>query len=609
MSMLWQLAKNCLALGLAGLLAAPAALSAEYLGPTAVIASRDGRRLFVANSDARQIAIVDAATGKVVRSVPLQAKPTGMVSSLDRTRVYVTCAAPKGTVVMLETGSGKLIESVSVGHTPMGPAVAPDGKQLYVCNRFDNNVSVIDLTGRREVARIPVSREPVAAAVTPDGKLLYVANLLPQDRSDLPNVAAAVTVIDTASRKTVNIRLPNGSSSVRGICVSPDGKHAYAVHVLARYQLPVIQADRGWMNTNAMSVFDAPAKKLIGTVLLDDVDRGAANPWGVTMTADGKTLLVSHSGTHELSVIDSGGLLDKLASATATGTAAETPNDLAFLVGLRERIRLQGNGPRGLVAVGSKVYAAEYFSDSLAVVDLKASGASVVSRIALGPRPRPTVQRRGEMLFHDAEIGFQYWQSCSTCHPDARADGLNWDLPNDGLGNPKNTRSLLLVDQRGPTMALGVRSSAEDAVRAGIAHVLFAVQPEEDVAAIVAYLKSLEPVPSPRLVEGKLSPAAERGKAVFFGPKVDCARCHAPPVYCDQKSHRVASLGRYDQPDDTFTTACLIEVWRTAPYMHDGQYLTIKELLVHGRHGLHRHGSNDLSDQEIDDLIEFVLSL
>jgi cytochrome c peroxidase len=255
------------------------------------------------------------------------------------------------------------------------------------------------------------------------------------------------------------------------------------------------------------------------------------------------------------------------------------------------------------------VFATEYFSDSLAVVDLDASGARHVGQIALGPRPQPTVQRRGEMLFHDAEVGFQHWQSCSTCHPDVRADGLNWDLINDGLGNPKNTRSLLLVDQRGPTMALGVRTSAEDAVRAGIAHVLFAVRPDDDVAAIGAYLKSLVPVASPYLVDGKLSPAAERGKAVFFGEKVDCARCHVPPVYCDQKSHRVASLGRYDQPSDTFTTACLIEVWRTAPYMHDGQYLTIKELLVKGRHGLRRHGSNDLSDQEIDDLVEFVLSL
>jgi mono/diheme cytochrome c family protein len=424
-----------------------------------------------------------------------------------------------------------------------------------------------------------------------------------------PDVAAVVTVIDTASRATVNIPLPNGSSSVRGICVSPNGKHAYAVHVLSRYQLPATQADRGWMNTNAMSIFDAPAKKLLGTVLLDNVDQGAANPWGVTTTADGKMLLVSHSGSHELSLIDTEGLIDELAKVSAMRAAAEVPNNLAFLVGLRQRIRLKGNGPRGLAAVGSKVYAAEFFSDTLAIVDLEPSGAKPVSQAALGPRPQPTMQRRGEMLFHDAELGFQHWQSCSTCHPDAWAAGLNWDLLNDGLGNPKNTRSLLLVQQRGPTMALGVRTSAEDAVRAGIAHVLFAVRPEEDVVAIDAYLKSLEPIPSPYLVDGKLSPAAERGKTVFFGSKVDCTRCHFPPIYCDKKAHNVESLRRYDQLADTFTTACLVEVWRAAPYMHDGQYPTIKKMLVRGRHGLRRQGSLELSDAEIDDLSEFVLSL
>ena len=61
------------------------------------------------------------------------------------------------------------------------------------------------------------------------------------------------------------------------------------------------------------------------------------------------------------------------------------------------------------------------------------------------------------MLFNDAEICFQHWQSCASCHPDARVDGLNWDLMNDGLGNPKNTRSMLLVHQGGPAMSLGVR--------------------------------------------------------------------------------------------------------------------------------------------------------
>jgi hypothetical protein len=43
--------------------------------------------------------------------------------------------------------------------------------------------------------------------------------------------------------------------------------------------------------------------------------------------------------------------------------------------------------------------------------------------------------------------------------------------------------------------------------------------------------------------------------------------------------------------------------------MHDGQYLTIKELLVQGRHGLKGAETRTLSEQEVDDLVEFVLSL
>ena len=74
---------------------------------------------------------------------------------------------------------------------------------------------------------------------------------------------------------------------MRGICVSPDGKYAYVVHILARYQMPTTQLERGWMNTNAMSIIDVAAKKLINTVLLDDIDLGAANPgaWPARPTA------------------------------------------------------------------------------------------------------------------------------------------------------------------------------------------------------------------------------------------------------------------------------------------------------------------------------------
>jgi hypothetical protein len=46
-------------------------------------------------------------------------------------------------------------------------------------------------------------------------------------------------------------------------------------------------------------------------------------------------------------------------------------------------------------------------------------------------------------------------------------------------------------------MWLGVRSDMDEAVRAGIEHILFTNQPPEVSTAIDAYLKSLKPVPSP----------------------------------------------------------------------------------------------------------------
>lgn len=605
-------------------LTATAVQAAAYLGPTVVVAAKDGKQLFVANADANQITFIDISSGKVIRSTAVPATPTGIAVSPDGRTLYVTCAAPKSTVAVIDAASGKVTGSIPAGHTATGAAVTPDGKRLYVCNRFNNNVSVIDVATKKEIALVPVLREPVATVATPDGKSIFVINLLPTDRSDSDNVAASVTVIDTASNQTTTIRLPNGSSSVRGLCVSPDGKYIYAVHILARYQMPTTQLERGWMNTNAMSIIDAPQKKLINTVLLDDVDLGAANPWGVTTTADGKTICVSHAGTHEISAIDAAPLLDKLAKlasvdkktadagaygASASTTAADVPNDLAFLVGLRRRIKLDGNGPRGLAVIGSNVYAAEYFTDTVGVVDLESKALKPVRQIALGPKPQLTIQRRGEILFNDADICFQHWQSCESCHPDARVDGFNWDLMNDGLGNPKNTRNMLQVHQAGPAMWLGVRDSAEAAVRAGITHILFAVRPEEDAKALDEYLKSLQPVPSPYLVNGKLTAAAERGKKHFFNPAIGCGDCHPEPTYTDKKSHDVDSVGKYDKPTDKFNTPRLTEAWRTAPYMHDGHYLTIKELLTQGKHGWKDGDMDKLSDKDIDDLAEFVLSL
>jgi len=595
--------------------AAIKAAPGDYLSPLALVADGQGRTIYIAQETANQVAVFDVAAGRVRDLIASLPRPSGLALSPDGQHLYITTGTSAGMVVAFNLKERKVDFRMPAGHTPTAPVLSVDGRTLYLCNRFNNNVAVYDLASRKLVAAVAVTREPAAAALTADGKLLFVANSLPGGAADQEYVAADVSVIDTAAKKiAATIRLPNGSTSLHDICISPDGKYAYVTHILSRYHLPTTQLERGWVNTNALSIIDVPGKRLLNTVLLDDVDLGAANPWGVAVTADGKYICVTLAGTGQLCVIDRAGMHEKLAKAAAGEKVSEAtppyedvPNDLAFLVKLKRRLDLAGNGPRDLVLIGRKAYVAEYFTGTLGVVDIESEVHPKARSIPLGPQQPLSVVRKGEMFFHDAGLCFQKWQSCSSCHPaQARSDGLNWDLLNDGLGNPKNTKSLLLAHRTPPAMALGVRSDAEAAVRAGIKHIQFAVRPEQDAVAIDEYLRSLKPLPSPYLQAGRLSQGAKRGRKIF--KKAECATCHPAPLYTDRGKYDVGT-GKLGEKGKAFDTPTLVEVWRTAPYLHDGRAATIREVLTK-YNPADRHGkTSGLTDAQLDDLTEFILSL
>lgn len=610
-----KLLRRGAALVMLGMLVTPAAgatagdQTPDYLGPSALAASPDGQWLYVACSDARQVVWVDAGNGRVVRRVTVPGPPTDLLVTPDGARLIVACGAPQSVLAILEAESGRISARLTAGHTAGGLVLSPDGRFLYVCNRFDNDVSIMELRTGIEVARVPVVREPVAAAVTPDGRRLFVANFLPLRRTDgkfASYVTPVVTVIDTQSRETTEITLPNGSNGLRSICLSPDGKYALVTHLLSNFEMVPFRVDMGWINTNVVSVIDTGALKRLSTIGLDEYDRGTGNPWDARWTADGKWVCVSAAGTHELCYILASDLLGDFARRSMSPMMGVWPIYPSLGQSLWQRIKLPGQGPRGMVAVGTKLYVAEYFSDTIAVVDVERSGDQEVGSIALGPAPQLTDERWGELLFHDATICFQQWQSCASCHPDARVDALNWDLLNDGAGNPKNTKSMLFSHVTPPAMSEGVRETAEHAVRAGLSGILFVNRPETEALAIDVYLKSLQPVPSPYLVDGRLSPAAQRGQLVF--ERARCHTCHPAPLYTDLKSYNVGSRTP-NEYHDRFDTPTLVEVWRTAPYLHDGRYTTIQELMVEGLHGLHNGRGDGLSADDLNDLVEFVLSL
>ncbi|MCF7956454.1 MAG: c-type cytochrome [Phycisphaerae bacterium] len=594
----------------------------KYLSPLYIAPSTDGSILYIAQSTANRIDFYEVDTEKVINSIDLSGNVSGLIISPDGNTLYATSGQYDGKLFTIDIKSAAIMNTISVGHSPISPVVSTDGKIIYICKRFNDSVISIDLSTIKITSEIRLIREPVAAAITPDGKKLFVANLLPAGRVDGDFAAAAVSIIDIKTNTNIEtVTLPNGSIDLRGITVSPDGKYVYVTHVLSRYQLPTTQLERGWMNTNAMTVIDVAKNKILTTVLLDDVDMGGANPWGIKCSPDGKFLCIAHSGTHELSIVDCLGMhkkLDKVSRgekvSDVSSALEDVPNDLSFLVGLRRRITLVGNGPRNLTIIGTKAYVAEYFTDSLGIIDINPEVHAASKSIKLGPDQPMTDARKGEMFFNDATLCFQKWQSCATCHPgDARPDALNWDLLNDGMGNPKNTKSLLLSHRTPPSMVSGIRATAEVGVRAGIRFIQFAVRPEEDAAVIDEYLKSLKPIPSPRLARSRIDPRqfelnenAKLGKKIF--EKANCSMCHSGKLFTDLQKYNVGT-GKDRQKNMEFDTPTLIEIWRTSPYLHDGRAATIKSVLtefnINNMHG----STSDLTEKQIEQLAEYVLSL
>jgi mono/diheme cytochrome c family protein len=370
--------------------------------------------------------------------------------------------------------------------------------------------------------------------------------------------------------------------------------------------VPTTHLDRGWINTSAVSVFETATRRYVNSVLLDDTVKGAANPWGLAVSGDGRWLCVNASGTHELIVVDLREMMKRLAAAP---NPKEVVNDLGFLYGAKTRVQLEGQGPRALAVCGDKAYSAMFFADSLNLVELWDDGPGAAAELPLAAsKTAPDLVRGGELAFHDATLCYQQWLSCASCHPEGRTDGTNWDLMNDGIGNPKNSRSLLYTHKTSPVMITGVRASAEVAVTKGFALIQFHELPEDRLDNVNAYLKAQEPLRSPyRNPDGSLTASALRGKAVFEG-KAGCVQCHSPPYYGDKKKYAFG-LGSDEERDREFATPILTEVWRTAPYMYDGRAATIREVITTDNAN-NRHGNTkDLTPREVDDLAEYVNSL
>ena len=136
--------------------------------PTGIALSPDGSKLFVANHNSADVAVLSTRPLSLINRVSVGVSPARVAVAPNGSKVYVTCKG-SGTVAILSGSTGSNIGTIHVGKEPMGVAVSGDGSRVYVANHADGTVSIIDANAGVELKRTrpQVQSRPYGVVVKP----------------------------------------------------------------------------------------------------------------------------------------------------------------------------------------------------------------------------------------------------------------------------------------------------------------------------------------------------------------------------------------------------------------------------------------------------------
>lgn len=589
---------------------------AGYSSPEELALSADSRWLYASCTDSDELAVIDTGTARVTGRVKVGRKPRGLAVDQDSGRVFVANSW-SDTVSEVDISAMRVIRTIPVGSEPIGIALDAHTRHLYAANRISGDVSVVDLDTGRDYPRIPVGPGASYAAVAARGGRIYITRVFPavKDIRDVPQ--NEIVEIDTGRRQIVERYPLPGTGATFHASLAPGGGVGIAAILRPKNLIPTAHVEHGGMFGNSLAVFGSTLVRMV-TLPLDEIENSLAQPFDVAITPDMSRIFVSASGADEVAVLDGRQLL---ATATAPD-AARLANDLSVAARyVIARIPV-GRNPRGLALSrdGKRLYVANRLDDTVTYVD--AGRGVVAGTIVVGQLAGRTPVRRGEQYFYSAQFSFSRQFSCSSCHLDAIADGLSWDLEQDGFGlDVVSTKSLEGLAESAPYKWSGTTPDLETECGQLSERYFFRSQGFRgaELADVVSFLKSIPVRPNRnRLPTGNLTLAQARGRAIFLRkvtndgrtiiPVLRCDTCHFGPVFT---STQLADVGTRRLADraGTFDTPQLLNLAYKTSYLHDGSARTLKELWVlfnpRDLHGV----TSDLSSADLDDLVEYVKTL
>jgi YVTN family beta-propeller protein len=342
---------------------------------TSVALSPDFKWLAAVDRGGAQVALLDASTGTVARTLPLGTHPRAAVWDSANPRWLYVAVEDDDAVTIVDRTRGAVETTIAVGRLPSGVAVSKSRRELYVTHRIDAAVTIVDLAKRAVDKEVPLADEPASDdPKTPHGKPFAFESLAwaaDGDTAWLPHellaptrpfqfqttLFPAVSVVDLGAFRaevTTNPYDPSGIIAGR--------KNLFdAINVLDTTGTPQVisqpcaaalhpSGSVGWVLACAsedLVVFDAATG--IATDLVRDLP--GDHPFGLALDDTAQRLFVISDQSHTLLVFDTADG-SPVAHTTRRGDpiplAARDPVDPALRLGLT--LFFRANSGKGALA-------------------------------------------------------------------------------------------------------------------------------------------------------------------------------------------------------------------------------------------------------------------
>lgn len=565
--------------------AAEPATGSQLRRPIAMTLVDDGRWLLVANRKSGSVSVIDAREQRVVDEFAVGRQLSDLVVAPGGQRLLaIDEAAGELIVLSRQDAQFSVTSRLRVSPYPVAATVSADGNTCYVTSLWSRRLTTVDLRSNTVVATLAL---PFAAR-----ELLLVRNdskLLVADA-----FGGHLAIVDTSNASSPSLQCvrPLPGHNIRGLALSHDGQKLLVAHQILNDLAETTHNDVHWgvLMSNVLRwlvldrVLDPQANLMADSHvhLTGDSANPGADPAGIAVSGDGTTF-VALSGDHEI------GLGKEHDYALYRLPVGQRPTQIAV-------------SPHGLTA-----YVANTFSDTISVVIVqpdKIPPARVDRDIKLGQQPPLGLVDRGEVLFYDAKLSLDGWISCHSCHTDGHTNGLlNDNLGDKSFGAAKRVQSLLGAAHTGPWAWNGGMARLEDQISKSIRTTMQGADPsDEQVAALTAFVKTLEPPPPlARLDPTADNDAIARGKAIFEGQQ--CGQCHRPPLYTTPETYDVGLADKVGNRQ--FNPPSLLGVGHRDRLFHDNRAASLEDVFLKHQHQL----TAPLDARQTRDLTSFLKSL